>query len=142
MSETVLVTGGSGSVGGWAIMESSKRGYSVRTTVRSLGKEPRVRARVSTEVDPGDRLSFFVADLTDDAGWDAAVEGCDYTLHVAAPVGVEAPRDPDDLIAPTRDGALRVLRAACRAELHRRRDDVGDRGLQVTAPSAMAIGAV
>ena len=117
MSETVLVTGGSGSVGGWAVVDLLKRGYTVRTTVRSPGKEPGVRARVSTEVDPGDRLSFFVADLTEDAGWDAAVEGCDYVLHVAAPV--EAPRDPDALIVPTRDGALRVLRAACRAGVRR-----------------------
>ena len=119
MPKTVLVTGGTGSVGGWAIVELLKRGYCVRTTVRSLDKEPGVRARIAAEVEPDDRLSFFVADLTRDAGWDAAIADCDYVLHVAAPVGVEAPRDPNDLIIPTRDGALRVLRAACRAEVER-----------------------
>ena len=119
MSKTVLVTGGTGSIGGWAIVELLKRGYSVRTTVRSLDKEPGVRARISSVVEPDDRLSFFVADLTSDAGWDAAVAGCDYVLHIAAPVGVEAPRDPDELIVPTRDGALRVLRAACAAQVER-----------------------
>lgn len=119
MSKTVLVTGGTGSVGGWTIVELLRRGYFVRTTVRNLKSEPHVRARVSAEVDPGDRLSFFAADLMRDEGWDAAVEGCDYVLHVAAPVGVSAPRDPDELIVPTRDGALRVLRAACNAEVER-----------------------
>lgn len=119
MSKTVLVTGGTGSIGGWAIVDLLKRGYAVRTTVRNLNKEPEVRARIATEVEPGDRLSFFVADLTSDTGWDAAVAGCDYVLHVAAPVGVEAPRDPNELIIPTRDGALRVLRAACRAKVDR-----------------------
>lgn len=119
MTKNVLVTGGSGSIAGWAIVELLKRGYSVRATVRSLDKGPKVRARVSSVVDPGERLSFFAADLTSDAGWDDAVAGCDYVLHVAAPVGVEAPRDPEELIVPTRDGALRVLRAACAARVER-----------------------
>ena len=78
-----------------------------------------MRAQIGTEVEPGDRLSFVVADLTADEGWDAAVTDCAYVLHVAAPVGVDAPRDPDQLIGPTRDGALRVLRAACRAKVGR-----------------------
>ena len=119
LTETVLVTGGTGFVARWTIVELLRRGCTVRTTVRSLDKAPAVRAQVAKHVDPGDRLSFFVADLMDDAGWDAAVAGCDHVLHVAAPVGVAAPRDPDQLIVPTRDGALRVLAAACRAEVRR-----------------------
>ena len=98
MSKTVLVTGGTGFIGGWTIVELLKRGYSVRTTVRSPDKEPVVRARISSLIDPGDRLSFVFADLTSDAGWDAAVAGCDYVLHVASPLG--APRDPNVLIVP------------------------------------------
>src|ERR1700730_16927285 len=103
MSKPILVTGGTGFIGGWTIVELLKRGYSVRTTVRSLDKEPAVRARISANIDPGERLSFFVADLTSDAGWDAAVEGCDYVLHVASPLGADAPRDPNVLIVPARD---------------------------------------
>ncbi|WP_440412272.1 NAD-dependent epimerase/dehydratase family protein [Neorhizobium petrolearium] len=117
--DTILVTGGTGFVGGWAIVELLRRGYAVRTTVRSLAKEPWLRAQIATQVDAGDRLSFVIADLTRDEGWDEAVEGCEAVLHVAAPVGVSAPKNPDDLIIPTRDGALRVLRAACRADVRR-----------------------
>ena len=119
MPETVLVTGGTGFVASWTIVELLKRGYAVRTTLRSLGKERQVRAKTSTQIEPGNQLTFFAADLTSDAGWDAAVAGCDYVLHVAAPVGVHAPRNPDELIIPTRDGALRVLRAACLANVRR-----------------------
>jgi dihydroflavonol-4-reductase len=119
MPKTVLVTGGSGFIGSWTIIELLKRGYSVRATLRSLEKEPAVRARISAEVDPGDRLSFVVADLTSDAGWDAAVADCADVLHVASPVGLDVPRDPNVLIIPARDGALRVLRAACRAKVER-----------------------
>lgn len=119
MVATVLVTGGTGFVGSWAIIELLKRGYAVRTTVRSLDKEQQVRAKIATEVELGDRLTFFVADLMNDTGLDTAVAGCDYVLHVAAPVGVDAPRDPNELIIPTRNGALRVLRAACRPSVRR-----------------------
>lgn len=119
MAETVLVTGGSGFIGGWCIVELLRRGYIVRTTVRSLDKEAAVRAAVSGEVDPGDRLSFYAATLTDDAGWDEAVAGCDYVLHVASPLGTDQPKTQDDLIIPARDGALRALRAAAKAGVKR-----------------------
>ncbi len=119
MAETVLVTGGTGFIGGWCIVELLKRGYTVRTTVRSVAKEAAVRAAVGAEVDPGDRLSFFAAELTSDAGWDEAAAGCDYVLHVASPLGTQQPKVPDDLIVPAREGALHALRAAARAGVKR-----------------------
>lgn len=119
MAETVLVTGGSGFVAGWCIVELLKGGYTVRTTVRSLAKAEKVRAIISANTDLGDRLTFFAADLTADAGWDAAVEGCDYVLHVASPLGTDNAKDPDELIIPARDGALRVLQAATQAGVKR-----------------------
>jgi uncharacterized protein YbjT (DUF2867 family) len=42
MAELVLVTGGSGYVGGWCIAELLRRGYEVRTTVRDPGREQAV----------------------------------------------------------------------------------------------------
>ncbi|HEY2751971.1 NAD-dependent epimerase/dehydratase family protein [Phenylobacterium sp.] len=117
--ETVLVTGGSGYIGGWCVTGLLKQGYVVRTTVRDLGKEAGVRAALATQVDPGNRLSFHVADLTADEGWDAAVEGCDYVLHVASPLGVADPKDPNDLIVPAREGARRSVGAAIRAGVKR-----------------------
>jgi dihydroflavonol-4-reductase len=119
VTETVLVTGGTGYVAGWCIVALLERGYDVRTTVRGADREQAVRAAVATVVDPGDRLSFATADLTRDDGWDAALAGIDYVLHVASPLGDENPRDPDDLIIPAREGALRVLRAATRAGVRR-----------------------
>ena len=41
---TVLVTGGSGFLGGWCVIEPLRRGYAVRTTVRDLSREAQVRA--------------------------------------------------------------------------------------------------
>ena len=119
MAETVLVTGGSGFVAGWCIVELLKRGYEVRTTVRSMSKVPAVHAAIASAVEPNNRLTFFTADLTKDQGWKEAVAGCDYVLHVASPMSTEALRNPDAFIVPARDGTLRVLRAATQAGVKR-----------------------
>jgi dihydroflavonol-4-reductase len=119
MSESVLVTGGTGYVAGWVIVELLQRGYAVRTTVRGLDRSEAVRAAVGTVVDPGDRLSFAVADLTGDAGWAEAVAGVDYVLHIASPLSDDNSKDPQALIVPARDGTLRVLRAATAAGVKR-----------------------
>jgi dihydroflavonol-4-reductase len=115
----VLVTGGSGYIGGWCAIALLKQGYVVRTTVRNLSREAEVRARIAKATDPGNRLSFHAADLMADAGWDAAVAGCDYVLHVASPLGVAEPKDPNDLITPAREGAKRVIGAAIKAGVKR-----------------------
>jgi nucleoside-diphosphate-sugar epimerase len=38
-ARTVLVSGGSGFLGGWCVVELLRRGYRVRTTVRDLKRE-------------------------------------------------------------------------------------------------------
>jgi nucleoside-diphosphate-sugar epimerase len=117
--KTVLVTGVSGFLGSWCAIELLRRGHQVRATVRDLAREPRVRASVGSQVDPGDRLELFAADLTEDDGWDEAARGCDFVLHVASPFPPKQPKDPDELIVPARDGTLRVLRAAFAAGAER-----------------------
>lgn len=116
---TVLVTGGSGYIGSWCVIRLLQQGYTVRTTVRSLARESAVRAVIAKEVDAEDRLSFHAADLTSDAGWNAAAAGCDYMLHVASPVAIEEPKNADDLIIPAREGTRRALGAALDAGVKR-----------------------
>lgn len=109
----VLVTGGSGFVAAHCLIQSLSAGHNVRATLRSHAREDGVRAMMHEGgIDPGDRLSFAVADLESDAGWPPAVDGCDYVLHVASPFPADVPKNADELIGPARDGTLRVLRAA------------------------------
>jgi nucleoside-diphosphate-sugar epimerase len=114
-----LVTGGTGFVAGWCIVELLKRGHDVRATVRSAAKGEAVLRTVTGAVDPCGRLSCAVADLTSDEGWDDAVAGCAYVLHVASPMGGEDGANAEALIGPARDGTLRVLRAAVKAGVKR-----------------------
>ncbi len=114
---TVLVTGGSGYLAGWMIVRLLQEGFRVRTTVRSSSREGTVRSAVAGQIDAGDRLSFAVADLLKDDGWHEAVQGCDYVLHVASPMGQGEPKA--DLVRPAREGTLRVLRAAQNARVQR-----------------------
>jgi len=116
--EVVLVTGGTGFVAGWCIVALLQRGYQVRTTVRNLAQESAVRTAVASMAQATDRLTFFTADLTRDDGWDDAMAGCDYVLHVASPLSGDT-SGPDALIVPARDGTLRVLRAAVNAGVRR-----------------------
>jgi nucleoside-diphosphate-sugar epimerase len=113
MRGLVLVTGGSGFIGAHCLIRLIADGWRVRASVRSLSREDEVRAMLRQGgCEAGDRLSFAQADLMRDEGWSAAVAGCDFVLHVASPLPAAQPKDENDLIAPARDGALRVLRAA------------------------------
>ena len=118
-TKTVLVSGGSGFLGGWCVVELLRRGHAVRTTVRDTAREPEVRATVASQVDAGGRLTVHAADLLSDDGWAEAIAGCDYVLHVASPFPPVQPKDPDELIVPAREGTLRVLGAALDAGVER-----------------------
>lgn len=118
-SRTILVTGGNGFVGSWCIVEALKAGYEVRTTLRDPAGEPALRQAIGKEIADTGRLTVFKADLTADAGWAEAMEGCDGVLHVASPLGDGTAKDRMGLVAPARDGTLRVLRAAVNAGVKR-----------------------
>jgi nucleoside-diphosphate-sugar epimerase len=113
MAQTVLVTGGSGFIGTHCILQLLAAGHQVRTTIRNLKREGDVRAMLKVGgAEPRNRLSFFAADLENDAGWREAVAGCDFVLHVASPLPPSVPKHEDELIVPAREGTLRVLRAS------------------------------
>lgn len=115
----VLVTGGSGFLAAHVLFQLLDQGWSVRTTLRSLARRDEVVSKLKGLGAPVDGLEFVQAGLTTDEGWDGAVEGCTYVVHVASPFTNRQPEDENELIGPARDGTLRVLRAARRAGVKR-----------------------
>lgn len=117
----VLVTGASGYVGKWTVVETLRAGYPVRGTVRSLDKERAIRAAVAAQLGPeaNRHLTLVIADLLDDRGWTEAMAGAGAVLHTATVIRGDEPRDSSLVIRPAVEGTERILRFAHAAGIRR-----------------------
>ena len=113
----VLVTGGSGFIALHCIDQLLEKGFMVRTTIRSESRKEEIIKAMDKYTNLDQNLEFHICDLLKDEGWEAAVDGCDYVLHVASPFILEVPSDENVLIKPAVDGTLRVLNACSRAHV-------------------------
>lgn len=116
---SVLVTGASGFIATQIILDLLEAGHRVRGTLRSFDKADALREALRDATPMADMLELVEADLSSDAGWQAACEGCDVVLHVASPFPSILPKRSEDLIETARDGALRVLKAALNSGVKR-----------------------
>ena len=108
----VVVTGIGGFLGGHIAARLLLGGHDVRGTLRSLKLAGAVEVDIRKFAGASGRLSFVEADLLSDAGWREAMAGAQYVMHAASPFPPSLPKHEDDLIAPAREGTLRVLQAA------------------------------
>lgn len=122
----ILVTGASGYIALHVVQQLLEAGHTVRGTLRNPARETEIRQALGGTT-ATDRLTFVVVDLNDDAGWRAAVDGCQFAVHMASPLPLALPKNHDDLVVPAREGALRLLRAA---------DEVGVRRVVMTSSVA------
>lgn len=109
--DKVLVTGASGYIALHCISELLKKGYAVKGSLRNLDREEEVRSSIKKEV-TDDKLEFCKLNLLSDDGWQDAMQGCDYLLHMASPFITYEPKNEDDLIRPAEEGTLRALKFA------------------------------
>jgi len=116
---TVCVTGATGFVASWLVKRLIDKGYTVHATVRDPENMAKVRHLLDIQ-EAGEKLKLFRADLIEEGSFEAAVDGCYGVFHVATPVDF-APKDPEnDVIKPTIDGTLNVLRACTKAKTVKR----------------------
>ncbi|MFC6176630.1 NAD-dependent epimerase/dehydratase family protein [Companilactobacillus huachuanensis] len=116
----VIVTGGTGFVAGWVIVEFLNAGYEVSTSVRSLKKAERLEKEIADAVPKSEmaNLSFFEADLTSDKNWVKNIQGAAGVIHVASPMG-NGTQSVEELVDVAKNGALTVLKAAKEAGVNR-----------------------
>jgi len=115
----VLVTGVSGYIGQHCAVELLKNGYAVRGSVRSLSKTDKVTEGIKKVIDPKGNLEYCELNLMKEEGWEKAMKGCDYVLHVASPFVNSQPKNESDLINPAVEGTQRALKAAKKAGIKR-----------------------
>ena len=108
--EKVLVTGSTGFIGLHCIHQLIEKGYSVNGTLRSKSREEEVRSTLKKANLSDANLSLYECDLMSDDGWEKAIDGCDYVLHIASPFINGLPDHEDELIKPALTGTQRILK--------------------------------
>ncbi|MEQ9363861.1 MAG: NAD-dependent epimerase/dehydratase family protein [Leptospirales bacterium] len=106
----VFVTGATGHVGYNVVQLLIEKGYRVRAGVRDVAKAGRLRALGAEPV---------AADLRDPASLKAATAGVEGVFQVAAVYKVTAKDPQKEIIEPSIEGGLNVLRAAKAAGVRR-----------------------
>ncbi len=122
--KTVLVTGASGFIATHCLIKLAEAGYKIRGTVRDLSRTKELSRILNSTLEGtlgSEQISvdWFEANLTEDEGWSEAIEGCNYVLHLASPIGLEQDADEKAFVIPAREGTLRVLREASKAGVKR-----------------------
>lgn len=116
MAGKAFVSGGSGYIAGFLIRQLMDNGWTVNTSIRNQARQAEIRNWLRVD---DSKLHFYEADLSADAGWAEAMAGCTHVAHIASPFPLDVPKDPDELIIPAREGALRALRTARAAGVKR-----------------------
>ena len=117
--EKVFVSGGSGYIALHCITKLINKGFFVKTSLRSMNRQSEVIESISKVIDCTNKIEFCELDLTKDEGWDDAIKGCDYVLHVASPLMLGFPKKPDDIILPAVNGLKRCIASAVKNKVKR-----------------------
>ena len=107
----VFVSGGSGYIAMYCIKILLEKGYDVITSVRKESQIDLIKKSLHKHNVALENLKFTILDLLKDEGWDDALKGCEYVLHVASPV-IPGDVDEDSLVKPAVEGMTRCLKAA------------------------------
>ena len=116
MTEKVLITGISGWIAKHTAIELLNAGYEVLGTIRNDNLIYQTSETIKQHASI-DKLSFINLDLLKDDGWNEAMQGCKYIMHIASPFPFKVSNDREKLLPVAVDGTLRVLKASLNASV-------------------------
>nr|WBK70600.1 dihydroflavonol 4-reductase [Rubus chingii] len=118
-SESVCVTGAAGFIGSWLVMRLLERNYTVRATVRDPANMKKVKHLLDLPK-AATHLTLWKADLAVEGSFDEAIKGCTGVFHVATPMDFESKDPENEVIKPTINGVLDIMKACLKAKTVRR----------------------
>ena len=104
----VFVSGGSGYIALHTIMLLLQKNYFVVTSVTDKYKIALIKNCLRENNIDISKIEFYILDLLYDQGWEEALKGCEYVLHMASPV-IPGNVDMDLLVKPAVEGMTRCL---------------------------------
>lgn len=109
-SETLLITGASGFLGGHLIKTALDKGYHVCATARSDASAKKIANEFPQHAA---QLSYaIVPDMTKADSYETALRGISGIIHSASPFVLQPKDNVKDLLEPAIQGALAILEAA------------------------------
>lgn len=115
----VCVTGAAGFIGSWLVMRLLERGYVVHATVRDPGNTNKVKHLLELP-NAATNLTLWKADLNDEGSFDEAIHGCSGVFHVATPMDFESKDPENEVIKPTVNGVLNIIKSCAKAKTVKR----------------------
>ncbi|MEC8424158.1 MAG: NAD-dependent epimerase/dehydratase family protein, partial [Myxococcota bacterium] len=108
MRPPVCITGATGYVGSHVAASFLAAGIPVHAAVRRPDDPSRTAHLHAMAERYGTRLDLYAADLATPGSFDAALEGCEGLIHVAAVARLTAPDPQRQIVDPSVEGARNV----------------------------------
>ncbi|XP_051124424.1 cinnamoyl-CoA reductase 1-like [Andrographis paniculata] len=114
----VCVTGAGGYIASWLVKLLLSHGYHVHATLRDPDDEK--NAHLKDLKNAAEKMKTFKAELLDYGAIREAVNGCHGVFHIASPVPIGTPPNPEvEVVKPAIEGTLNVLKACSEAGVKR-----------------------
>lgn len=118
MTDSILITGGTGSFGQAFTRFLLDNGISDRICIYSRSEH--IQAAMADTFGHDERLRFFIGDVRDRDRLRRAMTGCTHVIHAAALKRIEVGQyNPSEMVRTNIDGAMNVIEAAQDAEVLR-----------------------
>ena len=113
----VLLTGGNGVIAKRILIDLLDANYSINVTLRDITVKDIIIQNLSKHTKKIDQVNFFECDLELDKGWDEAIDGCEFIMHVACPTPMSCGNDIESYLLGSKDGTLRLLKLMLKKDI-------------------------